>query len=256
MFALQPTRPLMFSSFSDGFSYPLRGLKLLWHPKLRAFVWLPVLINTVFFAGGIYWLSTTLYAKANDAIVSSLPSWLQWLSWLVVPLLIVAFALLLFYGFTIVANILASPFNGFLSERVEDALAPTNNPRVERSLAQEVVVSVAGELRKLGYYLARAIPLAILLFIPGINLFSPLVWALVGAWMLALQYLDYPLGNHGLIFPQQRKIAKRRLSLTLGFGCCVLLMTLIPVLNFLSMPASVIGATLLTGEKRLLTNEK
>ena len=67
--------------------------------------------------------------------------------------------------------------------------------------------------------------------------------------MLALQYLDYPLGNHGLAFSEQRRILKVQRPMMLGFGAVVLLYTMVPVLNFFAMPAAVVGATLLRAER-------
>ena len=63
--------------------------------------------------------------------------------------------------------------------------------------------------------------------------------------MLALEYSDYPLGNRGLSFRDQRRLLRKHWPRTLSFGGMTLLLTLIPVLNFLAMPAAVIGATLM-----------
>jgi CysZ protein len=63
--------------------------------------------------------------------------------------------------------------------------------------------------------------------------------------MLAVEYLDYPMGNHGLSFSEQRRRLRRRPMLSLSFGAGVLLLMLIPGLNFLAMPAAVAGATAL-----------
>ena len=29
---------------------------------------------------------------------------------------------------------------------------------------------------------------------------APVVWMVVGAWMLAITYVDYPMANHGIEF--------------------------------------------------------
>ena len=63
--------------------------------------------------------------------------------------------------------------------------------------------------------------------------------------MLALEYLDYPMGNHGLLFPEQRRRARERRLLVLGFGAAISGLTMIPVINFLVMPLAVAGATAL-----------
>ena len=75
----------------------------------------------------------------------------------------------------------------------------------ERPLWQEVTIAFASALRATLYFLLRAIPLLLLFFIPVVNIAAPFIWAAFGAWMLALQYLDYPLGNHGIDFSEQRR---------------------------------------------------
>jgi len=84
--------------------------------------------------------------------------------------------------------------------------------------------------------------------IPGVNAFAPLCWWAFGAWILALQYMDYPLSNHGISLRRQRALLARHRPLVLGFGSAVLVMTLVPILNFVVMPAAVIGATCMWSE--------
>jgi CysZ protein len=101
----------------------------------------------------------------------------------------------------------------------------------------------------LAYFILWTIPLLVLFFIPGINAIAPLLWAAFSAWMLALQYVDYPMGNHNILFREQRRILARRRWLALGFGGAVLVITMVPIVNFLAMPAAVIGATLMWVEQ-------
>ena len=100
-------------------------------------------------------------------------------------------------------------------------------------------------MRKFGYFLAWAVPLLVLFLIPVVNLFAPVVWFIFMSWMLALEYRAYPMENHELNFAQTRLQLRRRRLMGLGFGMAVLLATLLPVVNFLVMPAAVAGATLL-----------
>ena len=63
--------------------------------------------------------------------------------------------------------------------------------------------------------------------------------------MLALEYLDYPMGNHQIRFPEVRERARAERLNTLGFGGGVLLSSSVPLLNLFVMPAAVAGATVL-----------
>ncbi len=243
--------------FLLGVSYLPRGFRLLWAPGLRRYVALPILINILVF-GLLFWGGLQLY---GDLLAYLLPNPERWsgngwldrtllflttvLYWLLWPLFLIAAAVLMFYSFTLVANLIGSPFNGMLSAKVELISRGALPPEQDQSLAKELVVSVAGELRKLGYFAKLAIPLLVLFFIPVVNLLASALWAVFGAWALAVEYMDYPMGNRGMRFQQEREALRRRRLLALGFGFAVLAMTLVPVLNLLAMPTGVIAATLL-----------
>jgi CysZ protein len=85
----------------------------------------------------------------------------------------------------------------------------------------------------------------VLFLIPVLYPVAPFLWLAFGAWMLALEYADYPMGNHGLRFPEQRRRLREQRLTSLGFGATALLLTMIPVVNFVAMPAAVAGATAL-----------
>ena len=51
------------------------------------------------------------------------------------------------------------------------------------------------------------------------------------------------MSNHGQLFKQQREKLFASKQLTFGFGLGVMVLTLIPVINFLAMPVAVAGAT-------------
>jgi CysZ protein len=69
-----------------------------------------------------------------------------------------------------------------------------------KQVMKDLVPALLSELRKMSYFLLRAIPLLILFIIPGVNLVAPFLWIAFSAWFLALEYGDYPMANHGLAF--------------------------------------------------------
>lgn len=248
--------------FLLGVSYLSRGFRMLWAPGLRRYVGWPIAVNVVVFAL-LFWLAGAQFQQLLDWLLpdperfADSGFWQQLLhavtlilSWLLWPLFILASAVVMFYTFTLVANLLGSPFNGALAARVERLVTGAPPPEQDLSLAAEAWLAVIGEARKYLYFLKLALPLLILFLIPGINLIASLLWALFGAWAIALEYLDYPMGNHGYRFHDERRLLARRRPLALGFGAAVLAMTLIPGLNLLAMPTGVIAATLLWIEQR------
>jgi len=234
----------------NGALYLVRGLKLALHPGIRRYVIIPLAINIMVFAlligAGAAWFNSLV-----GTLQPSLPGWLDWLVWPLWVVFILAILLVLFFTFSLLANLVAAPFNGLLAEAVErqlrgeDALPETGLWQ----LLRETPAILFSQLAKMGYSVLWAIPLLILFIIPGINIVAPFLWFAFGAWMLALEYLDYPMGNHGLLFPQQRRRAREQRLLVLGFGTAITGLTMIPVLNFLVMPIAVAGATALWVER-------
>lgn len=253
----------MFTDFLRGVSYLPRGLGLLWAPGLRRFVWLPVLVNAAVFAV-LFWLGAEYFqalmnwllpaagdVSGNGWLGGVLRFLLDLVRWLLWPIFLLAAVIVMFYAFTAVANLIGSPFNGMLSARVEKRATGRLPPEVPEGagIVVEAAGAVVDELRKMAYFALLGIPLLILFVIPVANVAAPFLWAIYGAWIIALEYMDYPLGNHGLAFRDQRRLLRRRRMLHLGFGAAVLAITIIPVLNLVAMPAAVIGATLLRLEQ-------
>lgn len=217
---------------------------MLSQPGLRRYVLGPLLLNVLLFAA-LIWFGAEEFAALVDWLLRPLPTWLDWLRYLLWPLFAITTLLTVFFTFSLVVNLVGAPFNGLLAEAVERRLtgrAPDDSGGWRRVLA-DIGPALAGELRKLGYFIVRAIPLGILFFIPGINLAAPFLWAAFGAWMLAIEYVDFPMGNHGMGFVAQRTLLRRRRGLAFGFGGIAMLTTMIPLVNFLVMPAAVAGAT-------------
>ena len=82
-----------------------------------------------------------------------------------------------------------------------------------------------------------------LFLIPGLNVVAPVVWMAVGAWMLAVTYVDHPMANHGIGFDELLARLRERRLLSLGFGGAAMAALAVPVLNFLIIPCAVAGAT-------------
>ncbi|MGZ8137350.1 MAG: EI24 domain-containing protein, partial [Methylococcaceae bacterium] len=86
--------------------------------------------------------------------------------------------------------------------------------------------------------------------IPGLNVIAPFVWALFGAWGMALEYMAYPLENEGLLFSEQKQLLKSVRLGALSFGGLAAMGLTIPVLNIIVGPAAVIGATIYFDEMK------
>jgi len=208
---------------------------------LRRYVAVPLLLNLIIFAGLAY-VAGIYFDEFMDTWLPS-QSWLEFLRWLLWILFAGAYALALFYGFTLVANLIAAPFNAMLAAKVEEKLTGERPAESDESLLKAIAPAIAGEFGKIVYLLTRALPLLLLFFVPGLNILVSVAWLVFGFWFLAIEYADYPMGNHGLRPREQRRSLRSRRFKSLLFGAGVTVMMLIPILQFAAMPAAVAGAT-------------
>ena len=229
----------------SGPDYLRQGLKLVLSPGLRLFVLLPLGINLVLFVGLIYFAGHEFSLWVNQ-LMPELPSWLSFLNYILWPLFVTLVVLMVFFTFTMVANIIAAPFNGFLAEKVEVVVTGKDEfPAFSwAELLAMVPRTLSREMRKLAYYLPRAVGLLVLSLIPGVNVIAAPLWLMFGVWMMAIQYIDYPADNHKLSWQDMLAWLRRKRWASLSFGGSVYLVLLIPVVNILMMPAAVAGATL------------
>ncbi|MDH5517884.1 MAG: sulfate transporter CysZ [Gammaproteobacteria bacterium] len=229
----------MINTFSNHFFSVFKSITILFKPELRRYVVLPLLINVSLFSFTLYYI----FSGFSNWMDSLLPAWLDWLNWIILPLFSLTILISVFYSFTIIGNIIAAPFNSLLSEKYQQLLTGHIETDDDESIIQLLSRTLSAELKKLSYIILWLIPLLIITVIPFINLISPFLWIVFAIWMLSLEYLDYPMANHNLRFPQVRQTAHQQKSMTLGLGSGLFILTSIPLLNFIAIPAGVIAAT-------------
>lgn len=235
-----------------GAGYLLKGFKLMNESGIRRFAYLPMAINTLLFSVAI-WLGINKFDQwFNSLMPSWLPEWLlSFFMWIIWPLFTALVSIIVFFSFSIIANFLASPFNGPLSEAVERKLTgQTPEGLPWKQIIKDTPAVLLNELGKISYFLLWIIPLFIFSWIPVLNIAAPVLWFIFSGWILALEYHDYPMGNHQILFAQQRQQHKKQRGLSLGFGLATLGITMIPIINFIVIPAAVAGATALYLDNR------
>ena len=228
---------------NGGAGYFLKGFELIRTPGIRRFVFIPLTVNLLLFASAFYYMFLQL-----ESYMLTIENWLgdsfAWLSNFIWPLAIF-FALIIFsFIFSPVANWLAAPFNGLLSEKVEALL--TGQPLNDGStidVVKDIPRTLGREVSKLGYYLPRAIGFFLLYWL--LPVVGQILWFLFLAWMMAVQYKDYPFDNHKISFPQMRQALKQRQGLSYSFGITTAVFSMIPFINLVVMPVAICGATAL-----------
>lgn len=229
---------------TNGIHYFAEGWRLLSRPGIKRYVFLPLLVNMLLMGSTFWWLFSQL-GDWLPAILSHIPHWLQWLSYLLWPLVLISVLLMLGCLFSTIINLITAPFCGLLAEKLEGHL--TSKPLADTgifSLVKDIPRVIARECRKLAYYLPRALLLLALHFIPGLGqTVAPILWFFFSAWMLTIQYCDYPFDNHKVSFADMRLALCQYKVDNLQFGALVSLFTIIPVLNLVILPVAVCGAT-------------
>lgn len=224
-----------------------RGFHLIRQPEVRLYVIMPLLINIILF-GGLLWLGYQQFSPMVESLMSHVPGFLEFLRWFIWIVITLLTAIIVFFSFTPIANVIAAPFNALLSEKIEIRLT---GKAVSSGISfyAMIKISVLSQLGKLLYIALCSLALLLISLVPVINIIAPVLWVIFGSWLLSLEYLDYPMGNHDLRFSDQKKILAQRRGLALGFGGAVMVLTSIPLINFIVMPVAVAGATLLYVEQ-------
>ena len=237
----------MISDVTIGIQALARGTRLLNKPGVRIYVIIPLCINLLLF-GTLIWYGYSQFVPLVEWMMSFVPGFLDFLEWFIWVFFGSLAAITVFFCFTPLANIVAAPFNALMSEKIEIHLtgkALSSNV----SFAQMALDSIGSQLRKLVYILLWALGLFLISLIPVINLIAPVLWVVFGSWLLSLEYFDYPMGNHDLVFAEEKRQLRERRGIALGFGGGVMVLTSIPIVNFITMPVAVAGATLLWVEQ-------
>lgn len=224
-----------------GTGYLAKGFSLIRQPEIRSYVLIPLALNILLF-GGLIVFGYSLFEPMVAWLMSFVPDWLGFLQGAIWLIIVLMSAIIVFFTFTPIANIIAAPFNAIMSEKIEEMMTGKDiNSGV--NLMTIIKDSILSQLGKLLYVAIWSLGLIIISLIPVINFISPVLWVVFGSWLLTLEYMDYPMGNHDLTFSQQKAKMKTRRGLTLGFGGGVMVLTSIPIINFIAMPVAVAGAT-------------
>lgn len=237
--SLQKQQPFAQS----GAGYFMKGFDLIKLKGIRRFVFIPLMVNLLLFSSAFYLMIIQI-----DVYMLELQQWLpESLAWLTSTVWFISllFLLVMFsFVFSSVANWIAAPFNGLLSEKMEALLAnetPASGSALE--IVKDIPRTLSREWCKFRYYLPRAIGFFILYWI--LPVIGQVLWFLFLAWMMAIQYKDYPFDNHKVNFNEMKFALKQRKGLSYSFGITTAIFSMIPIINLVVMPVAICGATAL-----------
>ena len=154
-------------------------------PQLARYSWVPALSSAIIIGLGLA-LASSYVSEFSTWLVAQLPDWLSFLERILTPVLYLFGLLFGAWTFGFLAVIIAGPFLGNLSRKVE-VLELGDVPDDTRSFLAGLLAGIKREARKLGYYLPRLFLVLLITLIPVINIAAPIIWFVFGAWTMAVQ---------------------------------------------------------------------
>jgi len=249
-------------AFLAGVGYPRRAFRLILSDgTLLRYAVLPFVINLAVFGLAIfafgYWFGELWQFASAWTEITRPEAWywvpLYWLlalvRWLIAALLVVVAILILWFSFTLLGNIIASPFNELLSAAVERRLGSGGGQAEDggwRALVGEMGRALSDETRKMAFFLLVQAALLPLNLIPLAGTLAYTALSLgFGALFVALEFTDYPMARRRIPFADRRRAVWRHRAVMSGFGGSLFLTFLVPGLNLLLLPVGVVAGTLL-----------
>lgn len=225
------------------------------HRELWIWCALPFVVSVATFAGALLVFLHYLDPLAQTVSALLAPAepvvWYAWLwvgplrllAWLVKWILLLVFGVVVYFSFTLVGGVLASPFLEALSRRVE---------RIRTGAVLEVGgAGPAAMLRpffeegkRTLFFLCGQLVFLLIGCVPGLQPVAVIGALLFTMLFLPLDHTGYLLDRRGVSFHARRGWVWRHRRGMLGFGAAGLGTFLVPGLNFLCLPWLVTAGTL------------
>ncbi|MBP0018232.1 MAG: EI24 domain-containing protein [Cyanobacteria bacterium SBLK] len=252
----------MVCGFIAGITYPFLTLRVFWRsPSLLRFLLVPVAINIIV---GILLYASLLFPAWNslnaltssidtgvDRLIADLPAWLGFLDDLIVSLayffrFLLLIILFLVTGFILLqfGTLLGAPWYGQLSEEME-RFRLGEAKIVEVGFIRDIWRAILFELKKLVFWLAIAIPLLVLNFLPWVgSLVITILWIALTTTIVGLDFLDGPSERRRFKFRQKLEILWRTFPASASFSLVCWGLVSIPFINLVTVPICVASGTL------------
>ncbi len=160
-------------------------------------------------------------------------------AWVTGVLTFLAFLVVGFFTFAMIASLAAAPFNGLISEAVEQHLTGNTGEVRGDSRSAEVLRAALSAGKLLALEAGVMLPALVLLLVPVLG---ALTYAALAGFFLALNYLDPAMDRRRLGLRAKLAFCREHLPEALGFGLAVYVAMLVPLVNLLAVPSAAAGA--------------
>ncbi len=228
------------------FSYLTDGIKLAFCKQIRPYIIIPILANILLIGLAVIIFFTFVSSYISGILLGFYDNgFLLFLSYIITAILSISLLLLMIYYFSTLSIIIASPFYGFLAQKIE--VMYTNQAPIDESFAaifKDVPRILKRELDKQIYFIPRAIVCLIITLIPVVNFISPLCWVYLTSKMATIQFTDYGFDNNKISFADMKKALNANKLSSLSFGFIIICTMALPFINLVVPVIAVCAGTL------------
>lgn len=232
----------MLNKFIDGANSYRDAWTFISSHKLWSYMLYPGLISlgvAILLIGGGYWgLNSWLHTVELPSWMETVMNWLP--DWIASGVILLTEIFLMLFLFKYIVMIIAAPFMGPLSEKVESIITGAPGPKFSM---KEVGEDISRALRISLRNVIRELLWIILIFfvqfiIPGIgSLFATIAIFLVQAYYAGFGNFDPLLERRRYGVKQRVQFMRSNKALTAGNGSIFLLLSMVPVLGWFLGPA-------------------
>ncbi len=231
-----------------GLMAPVNGARFLSKNKgLIKYLAFPFAINSVIFSLFLFYVINWLPGVIGSFLPDLDGSLIRIVYY---TLIILSYALILMISilcFSILGNIIASPFTDILTEKVEKIVMGTFSEETSFSIKDLMRIpwTMLEELKRICFTTFIFIVLLPLNLIPLIG--QVLYLSINGATLalfLGLEFFSYSLDRKNYSFKQKLVFVKQKFLVVAGVGISTSILLFIPVINFCVLPLAAVGATL------------
>jgi CysZ protein len=240
----------MINNILKGIQAYAGALALISKLKLWKYFFIPIIISII--TASLIALSAYGLSDNIGNFIARIWPWdfgkdtFTWISTFIGVIFILAIGLIL-YKHIIMA--LSAPFMSPVSEKIEAHLTGVDNHNHRKTSFQEQLWrGIRINFRNLGKELIITVPLLLLKFIPGVNIFSIILLVMVQAYYAGFGNMDYTLERH-FKYRESVQFIRRHRGIAIGNGLVFILFLIIPVIGIiLVLPMSVTAASIKTVE--------
>ena len=234
------------SSLFTGFFNTFRSLPLALRNKgLLVYFIIPFVLNIAILSS-IFYYSYTSIIPMIQSLISGDQWYMQFLRVLVSPVLFVLISVFTILIYSIIGGIVTAPFLDLLSSKMEKILGSGNS--TERfsmiQILSDIFRALFNSIRLLFLIVIVNFILLLLNIIPGGSFLYAFLNFLSALFFYGFQFYDFSLERKRYSFNEKLRITWKFKWSVLGSGLAFFIISFIPVVGFLGLNLSTIGATI------------